>query len=85
MTGSQPASTTGRVELLNPDGLSRNPAFSQVAVVSGPVRTVYVGGQDAVSADGTIVGVGDIAAQTRQVLTNLETALHAAGAGSSTS
>jgi enamine deaminase RidA (YjgF/YER057c/UK114 family) len=69
------------VEFLNPDGLSRNPAFSNVAVVSGSVRTIYVGGQDAIDGDGTIVGIGDIAAQTEQVLRNLRTALAAAGAG----
>ena len=76
------ASTTtdGRVEFLNPDGLHKNPAFSNDAVVSGNVRTIYVGGQDAIAADGTIVGVGDIAAQTEQVLRNLCTALEAAGA-----
>ena len=68
------------VEFLNPDGMLRNPAFSQAAVVSGPVRTIYVGGQDAVLADGTVVGKGDLAAQTKQVLTNLEKALGAAGA-----
>jgi enamine deaminase RidA (YjgF/YER057c/UK114 family) len=80
---SKPASTRSddRVEFLNPDGMLRNPAFSQVAVVSGNVRTVYVGGQDAVDAGGEIVGVGDIAAQTEQVLRNLRTALAAAGAG----
>ena len=71
----------GRVEFLNPDGLPRNPAFSNVAVVSGSVRTIYIGGQDAVDADGNIVGIGDIAAQTEQVLRNLRTALAAAGAG----
>src|ERR671918_630608 len=71
----------GRVEFLNPDGLARNPAFSNVAVVSGSVRTIYIGGQDAVDAEGNIVGIGDIAAQTEQVLRNLRTALAAAGAG----
>jgi enamine deaminase RidA (YjgF/YER057c/UK114 family) len=71
----------GRVEFLNPDGLPRNPAFSNVVVVSGNVRTIYIGGQDAVDADGQIVGIGDIAAQTGQVLHNLRTALTAAGAG----
>ena len=74
------AAVDGRVEFLNPDGLPRNPAFSNVAVVSGDVRTIYIGGQDAVEADGNIVGVGDIAAQTEQVLRNLRTALAAAGA-----
>jgi enamine deaminase RidA (YjgF/YER057c/UK114 family) len=68
------------VEFLNPDGLNRNPAFSNVAVVSGSVRTIYVGGQDAIDAEGQIVGKGDIAAQTEQVLNNLRTALTAAGA-----
>ena len=72
--------TTGRVEHLNPEGLNRNPAFTNVVVVSGPVRTIYVGGQDAVTADGEIVGKGDLAAQTEQVLVNLQTALAAAGA-----
>jgi enamine deaminase RidA (YjgF/YER057c/UK114 family) len=71
----------GRVEFLDPDGLPRNPAFSNVAVVSGSVRTIYIGGQDAVDAEGRIVGIGDIAAQTEQVLHNLRTALAAAGAG----
>ncbi len=71
----------GRVEFLNPDGLQRNPAYSNVAVVSGNVRTIYVGGHDAVDADGNIVGIGDIAAQTEQVLRNLRTALASAGAG----
>jgi enamine deaminase RidA (YjgF/YER057c/UK114 family) len=71
----------GRVEFLNPDGLPKNPAFSNVAVVSGSVRTIYIGGQDAVDAEGKIVGIGDIAAQTEQVLRNLRTALAAATAG----
>lgn len=76
-----PTSSEGRVEFLNPDGLPRNLAFSNVAVVSGAVRTIYIGGQDAVDADRGIVGIGDIAAQTEQVLRNLRTALTAAGAG----
>jgi enamine deaminase RidA (YjgF/YER057c/UK114 family) len=80
MTTESSAPTGGRVEFLNPDGLPRNPAFSNVAVVSGNVRTIYVGGQDAVDADGNIVGIGDLAAQTEQTLRNLRTALEAAGA-----
>jgi enamine deaminase RidA (YjgF/YER057c/UK114 family) len=71
----------GRVEFLNPAGLNQNPAFSNVAVVSGRVRTIYIGGQDAVDPAGNIVGIGDLAAQTAQVLHNLHTALAAAGAG----
>ena len=52
-----------------------------MAVVSGSVRTIYVGGQDAITADNEVVGQGDIGAQTTQILANIETALAGAGAG----
>ena len=71
----------GQVEHLNPEGLPQNPAFTNVVVVTGPVRTIYIGGQDAVDATGQIVGAGDIGAQTDQVFANIQTALEAAGAG----
>jgi enamine deaminase RidA (YjgF/YER057c/UK114 family) len=71
----------GSVQHLNPQTLSHNPAFTQVVTVSGPVKTIYIGGQDALDAEGNIVGKGDLAAQTEQVLTNLSHALEAAGAG----
>ncbi len=74
------SSVTGSVQHLNPEGLHRNPAFSQAVVVAGNVRTVYVGGQDAVDAQGQIVGKGDIGAQTAQILENLQIALAAGGA-----
>jgi enamine deaminase RidA (YjgF/YER057c/UK114 family) len=74
-------SSRGHVEHLNPEGLSQNPAFTNVVIVTGPVRTIYIGGQDAVDATGQIVGIGDIGAQTAQVLVNMQTALEAAGAG----
>ena len=68
------------VQHLNPDDLVKNPAFTNVIVVTGPVKTVYIGGQDAVDASGTIVGKGDIKTQAEQVLKNLQTALAAGGA-----
>jgi enamine deaminase RidA (YjgF/YER057c/UK114 family) len=70
----------GAVQHLNPDALSKNPAFTNVVVVTGPVKTVYIGGQDAVDASGTIVGKGDIGAQAEQVMRNVQAALEAAGA-----
>jgi enamine deaminase RidA (YjgF/YER057c/UK114 family) len=70
----------GTVEHINPEGLLRSPAFSQVIAVTGPVRTVYVGGQNAVTADGDMVGVGDLGAQTDKVMANVQVALAAAGA-----
>ena len=69
------------VEHLNPEGLPGNPAFSQAVSVTGPHRTIYVGGQDAVDAAGNILGRGDIVAQTRQIFANLKLALAAGGAG----
>ncbi len=70
----------GRVEHLNPQELHQNPAFTNVVAVSGPAKTVYVGGQNAVAASGEIIGKGDIGAQAERVFRNLETALAAAGA-----
>lgn len=69
-----------RVTHLNPAGLHNNPAFTQAVVVEGHARTVYIGGQNAVAADGQIVGGGDLASQAEQVFKNLETIVSAAGA-----
>jgi enamine deaminase RidA (YjgF/YER057c/UK114 family) len=66
--------------LLRPEGLVRSPAFSHVAVVPPGATTIYIGGQNAVAGDGTLVGGDDIAAQTQQVMSNLHVALAAAGA-----
>jgi len=73
-------STHGQVQHINPDDLSKNPAFTNVIVVTGQVKTIYIGGQDAVDASGTIVGKGNIKQQTEQVLNNLQVALKAGGA-----
>lgn len=63
----------------SPAGLPRNPAFSQAVSVQGPIRTIYVGGQNAVEADGTVTS-HDLAAQTVRALRNLELVLADAGA-----
>jgi enamine deaminase RidA (YjgF/YER057c/UK114 family) len=70
----------GSVQHLNPDGLHKNPGYSQAVVVPDNVKTVYVGGQNSVDAAGMIVGKGDIKAQTEQVLMNVQTAVAAGGA-----
>jgi enamine deaminase RidA (YjgF/YER057c/UK114 family) len=70
------------VEHLNPDTLVKNPAFTNVIVVTGNAKTIYIGGQDAYDASTrTVVGKGDITVQVAQVFKNLEAALAAAGAG----
>jgi enamine deaminase RidA (YjgF/YER057c/UK114 family) len=70
----------GQVQYLNPNGLHENPAFTNVITVTGPVKTVYVGGQDAVDASGTIIGKGDLKTQAEQILKNVQAALAAGGA-----
>jgi enamine deaminase RidA (YjgF/YER057c/UK114 family) len=72
--------TQGTIQHINPDGLPRNPAFTQAVAVSGSVKTVYVGAQTPVDASGALVGKGDVAAQTEQVLKNVQICLEAAGA-----
>jgi enamine deaminase RidA (YjgF/YER057c/UK114 family) len=73
-------STNGQIQHINPDVLSKNPAFTNVIAVTGHVKTVYIGGQDALDASGTIIGKGNIKQQTEQVFSNLQAALKAGGA-----
>ena len=68
------------VQHINPDGLARNPAFSQAVSVCGGHKVVYIGGQNAVDSSGAIVGRADLATQTHQVFRNLEVVLAAADA-----
>ncbi len=60
-------------------GLSQNPAYSHVVVAAGK-RTIYTAGQVSIDAFGTLVGAGDVAAQTAQAMRNVGLALAAAGA-----
>lgn len=79
---TQPSESTtakGQVQYINPPALYKNPAFTNVVSVTGPVKTVYVGGQNAVDLSGAIVGKGDLRKQTEQILTNIQVALAAAG------
>lgn len=71
---------TLNIQHLNPDGLIKNPAFTNVVTVQGSGKTIYIGEMNANDAKGNVVGKGDLKAQTEQVMQNIETALHAAGA-----
>jgi 2-iminobutanoate/2-iminopropanoate deaminase len=68
------------VSIDNPDALHAPLGlYSHVASATGS-RTIFVAGQVALDRDGTLVGDGDVAAQTRQVYENLGLALASAGA-----
>ena len=56
-----------KLDHLRPSGLHHNPAYSHVVTTSG-ARTIYISGQVSVDEEGRIVGEGDLAAQTTQVL-----------------
>ena len=68
------------IERLSPTGMHRNPAYSQGIKLPTSAAYVLVGGQNGVDADGRIVGIGDLAAQTAQALANVATVLAAGGA-----
>jgi enamine deaminase RidA (YjgF/YER057c/UK114 family) len=72
----------GRIERLNPEGLANHRAsiYSQLVVVDGGARTIYLSGQVSRDALGETVGVGDVVAQTEQVIRNMRLALAAVDA-----
>ncbi|HWI38086.1 MAG TPA: RidA family protein [Burkholderiales bacterium] len=53
--------------------------FAQAIEVEAKGRLVFISGMVAKGADGKVVGIGDIEAQTRQVCENVKAAVEAAG------
>jgi enamine deaminase RidA (YjgF/YER057c/UK114 family) len=66
------------IQYLNPPALARPNGFSHLTEAAVD-RMLFISGQVAYDGAGNIVGVGDLAAQTRQVFVNLGHALEAAG------
>jgi enamine deaminase RidA (YjgF/YER057c/UK114 family) len=66
---------------LNPDGLNEPRFYTHAVTVAGSGKLVYVSGQVSWDAKGTVVGKGDLRAQSEQVFRNVGLALAAAGAG----
>lgn len=67
------------VEFINPPSMYSNPAYAQAVIIPAGARTMLVGGQNAVAQDGSIVGVGDLAAQSKKAIENLIACLDTAG------
>ena len=53
--------------------------FAHANAIEARGRIVFVSGMTSKAADGTVVGVGDIEAQTRQMYENVKAAVEAAG------
>lgn len=68
-----------RDRVVDVDGVAPGTGYAHAVVTTG--RLAFVAGQIAVDGDGALVGAGDLAAQTRQALANLERVLGALGAG----
>jgi enamine deaminase RidA (YjgF/YER057c/UK114 family) len=66
------------ISLINPKELPVLPFFRQVSIATGS-KLVFIAGQVAWTADRTLVGEGDLAAQVEQCYLNVAAALAAAG------
>ena len=66
------------ISLINPQQLPKVPFHRQVSIATGS-KLVFMAGQVAWDADGTLVGKGDLAAQVEQCYLNIGAALAAAG------
>ena len=62
-------------------GRVREPSghFSQAIAIEAKGRMVFISGMTARRPDGSIAGIGDIEAQTRQVCENIKSAVESAG------
>jgi enamine deaminase RidA (YjgF/YER057c/UK114 family) len=68
------------VTLVRAPELSDVAEYAYAASVATPARLVFAAGACPLDSDGVVVAPGDVVAQAHQVMSNLETALAAAGA-----
>lgn len=62
-------------KFINPENMPAPFGYSHIVEVNNAKRIIYISGQVAINADGHIVGIGDLAKQTRQVFDNIKIAL----------
>jgi enamine deaminase RidA (YjgF/YER057c/UK114 family) len=70
-----------RIDLIRPPGLTDRAPYAYAAVAHDVSRLVFSAGACPLDELGATVAVGDASGQAEQVMANLTTALHAAGAG----
>lgn len=68
------------IELVRSSKLANRAAYAYAAVAHYVSRLIFTAGACPLDEDGVVVAVGDVAAQTERVMTNLRIALQAAEA-----
>lgn len=68
------------VTLIRSDSLAQSAPYAYASTAPADARLVFLAGACPLDADGDVAARGDIAAQARLCMQNLETALAAAGA-----
>jgi enamine deaminase RidA (YjgF/YER057c/UK114 family) len=68
-----------KTQITSPLLATPNGHFSQATAIEAKGRLVFISGMTARTRDGTVAGIGDVSAQTRQVCENLKAAVEAAG------
>ena len=68
-----------KTQIVSPKLRQPSGHFSQATTIAARGRLVFISGMTARRADGTVAGIGDIEAQTRQVCENIKAAVEQAG------
>lgn len=68
-----------KIEGVNPEDMVRPRGYSHAVSVEGIHKTVYIGGQNAIDKNGSIVGGNNLNKQTIQILKNIEKIMQSAG------
>ena len=68
------------IRYINPDDMAKSQGYSHGISVTGDHKTIYVGGQNAIDANGNLVGKDNLKQQTEQVLASIEKILESDGA-----
>ena len=71
------AAAAQEIERINPEGMTRPTSYTHLVKFD---RLMFIAGQVAMDGEGNLVGEGDMAAQFRQVLENLQKILASEGA-----
>ena len=69
--------TAQEIERINPEGMTQPTSYSHLVKFD---RLMFIAGQVAVDGEGNVIGEGDMTAQVRQVLENMQSVLTSEGA-----